>query len=163
MSPESEIAVAIRPAHRSDLDAINAVVEAAVLSWAKTERLKPSSLPDYAYGPADLDRCMLLLVVGSHRRILGVAACSCAESRGESSSDNPLRLDGPYVHPDHHGRGIGPQIVAEACALARRQGRNGLLVEPRVRDQSFLQAMGMPAQPSGGQPAQGAGYLQRLS
>lgn len=162
MSPEPEIAVAIRPAHRSDLDAVNAVVEAAVLSWARARQLKPASLPDYGYSPADLDRCILLLVVGSQRHILGVAACGCAESREPACGGDALRLDGPYVHPDHHQSGIGPQIVAEACALARRQGRDGLLVAPRVQDQGFLQAMGMPAPPAGGQAAQGAGYLQRL-
>lgn len=163
MSREAEIAVAIRPAHRSDLDAINGVVEAAVLSWARAIHLKPGTLPDCRFSAADLDRCMLLLVVGSQRHILGVAACGCAEADDTDPADNPLRLDGPYVHPDHHRHDVGLQIVAEASALARRQGRNCLLVQPRVHDEQFLPVMGMPSPSTTERSHRDCGYLQRLA
>lgn len=145
MSPEAEIAVAIRPAQRSDLDAINAVVDAAVMSWARAAQVGTASLPDYAYRAIDLDLSMLLLVVGSQRHILGVAACGSAGPGDAQPGSNALRLDGPYIHPDHHHQGIGLQILAEASALARRQGRDGLLMTPRVHGEGFLHAMGVQA------------------
>lgn len=162
MACEVEIAVAIRLAQRSDLDAVNAVVERAVASWARTEHVKRGSLPDIGFCLADLDRCMLLLAIGSRRHVLGVAACRVSEQADAEPGANPLHIDGPYIHPDHHDQGIGAEMVAEACALARRQGRDCLLVAPRVHGEHFLDAMGMSPPARTRTLPDGSGYLQQL-
>lgn len=156
MTPLSEIAVAIRPAQRSDLDAINAVVEAAVSFWARSKHLSPDTLPDYAYHTIDLDLSILLLVIGSQQHILGVAACSAADGMAAAQGHNALRLDGPYIHPAHHAQGIGDQLMNEARVLAHRQGRDGLLIRPRVPTSSFLHAMGLRTNRPNQQPCKGA-------
>lgn len=135
MQPETEIAVAIRPAQRSDLDAINRVVEGAVLSWAHDAHVKLHSLPDLRYRSVDLDLAILLVVIGSHQHVLGVVSCACAStaSTGGESPYNVLRLDGPYIDPDYRGTDIGLQLLDEAKSLARRQGRQALVIEPRLK------------------------------
>jgi ribosomal protein S18 acetylase RimI-like enzyme len=154
MTIATEIPVAIRPAHRSDLDAINAVVEAAVMSWALAEQVRPSAIPDCSYQAIDLDLSMLLLAVGSQRHILGVVACGSADPVDTTPDHhNALRLDGPYIHPAHDQQGIGSQLLDEARALARRQGRDGLLIQPRVPASGLLKTMDMNTPPAAdGQP-----------
>lgn len=135
MHPDTEIPVAIRPAQRSDLDAINHVVEGAVMAWARAARIKPNTLPDLRYRPVDLDIAMLLVVVGSHQHVLGVVACASginSTSDGDSPAQTVLRLDGPYIDPSHDQSDIGNQLLDEAKVLARRQGRQGLVIEPRL-------------------------------
>ena len=44
----------IRPANEDDLDAINGVIEAAVMSWQLPERVKRLALPSYRYNAMDL-------------------------------------------------------------------------------------------------------------
>jgi len=163
MTVAPEIAVAIRPAHRSDLDAINAVVEAAVMSWASTNQVRPGTVPDCSYHAIDLDLSMLLLVIGSQRHILGVVACGSADPVDtEPGHNNALRLDGPYIHPAHDHQGIHGQLLDEARALARRQGRNGLLIQPRVPALDLLKAISMNTPPASDEQPHSPHYWQSL-
>lgn len=133
MQQSLEIAVVIRPAQRSDLDAINRLIDCAALQWAREAHQRPGRLPDCRFEPMDLDLDMLLVVIGARQHVLGVISCACG--RG-ADSQNVLHLDGPYVAPSHRHTDIGEQLLAEAKALARRQGRAGLVLERRLSGQS---------------------------
>lgn len=154
MTDSNEIAVAIRPAQRSDLDAINGVVEAAVMSWPLPGKQKRRALPDFHFHPIDLDQSILLVAVGSHRHILGVAACDPANSACAPAGQLALVLDGLYVHPEHEHHDIASHLLDEAMALARRHGREGLLVKTHGEGGALLHAQGLTSVPelgSGGQ------------
>ncbi len=139
MYSETEIAVTIRPAKRSDLDAINRVVDEAMLCWARAAHVKAHTLPDLRYRSAHLDLAMLLVVVGSQQHVLGVVSCACAttDNVGGDATCSVLRLDGPYIDPGYSGTDIGAQLIDEAKALARRQGRQALVIEPRLQNPSY--------------------------
>jgi GNAT superfamily N-acetyltransferase len=149
MTDANEIAVAIRPAQRSDLDAINGVVEAAVMSWPLPAKAKRRALPDLHFHPIDLDQSVLLVVIGSHRHILGVAACDPTHAVHAPAGKRALLLDGLYVHPDHHHHDIARHLLDEARVLARRHGRDGLLVRARRETEALFLGQGMVNLPSG--------------
>ena len=44
----------LRPAAPDDLEEVNQVIEAAVMTWDLTERVKRLSLPSYRYNAHDL-------------------------------------------------------------------------------------------------------------
>ena len=149
MTHGPEIAVTIRPAQRSDLDAINGIVDAAVTSWPLPEPVRHQTLTHSHYEPIDLDEAVLLLAVSAQRHILGFAACCHIPGLDTPAGKNALLLDGPYVHPRHAHHGIGSQLLDEAIALARRQGCDGLLAKAPALTDGFFRSHGMSALPDG--------------
>lgn len=147
VSAVTEIALAIRPAQRSDLDAINGVVEAAVMSWPLPAKLKRRALPDFHYHTIDLDVAMLLIAIGSRSHVLGVVACEPARLTDNPQERNALLLDGLFIHPDYRDHGIAGHLLDEARALARRQGRDGLLVKVRAEVEDFFRDQGLTPLP----------------
>ena len=51
----------LRPACGSDLDAVNGVIEAAVMGWHLPERVKRLSLPSYRYTRTDIDHMQVVV------------------------------------------------------------------------------------------------------
>ena len=56
-------AINLRPALKTDLDAINRVIEAAVMTWKLPERVKRLSLPSYRYTLADFAHLEMVVAV----------------------------------------------------------------------------------------------------
>ncbi len=132
----------IRPAEISELDAVNHVIELAVMSWKLPERVKRLSLPSYRYDAADFRA--LEVVVGLHGRdVVGVAAWESADP-GETPVEGPaLLLHGIYVDPAHHRRGIGRLLFREAERALHAHGYRGLLVKAQESANGFFLSLGM--------------------
>jgi len=70
----------LRAARRRDLDAINAVIEAAVMNWNLPERIKRLALPSYRYTNIDYEHLEILVSEMIDIGIVGVAGCEMAGS-----------------------------------------------------------------------------------
>jgi hypothetical protein len=64
----------LRQAAAADLDAVNAVIERAVMTWQLPERVKRLAMPSYRYGPHDLAHLHLVVADDNVHGIIGVAA-----------------------------------------------------------------------------------------
>jgi len=136
----------LRPATPADLDAINAVIERAVMTWNLPERVKRLTLPSYRYQPHDLDHLQLVVaerddagIVG----IVGIAAWEPASTRDLPEGKTGLLLHGLYVEPTQQRAGIGRRLLDAAVKAAREQGFDGLLVKARPEAEGFFLARGL--------------------
>jgi GNAT superfamily N-acetyltransferase len=135
--------VRIRPAGTLELEAINRVIEAAVMSWQLPERVRRLALPVYRYSETDL--AYLEAVVAEDRcgRIAGVATWEAACGGDLAEGVDALLLHGIYVNPLCHRRGIGRRLFKAAESAVGKQGRDGLLVRAQADARGFFLAMGM--------------------
>ena len=105
----------IRPAGQADLEAINRVIEAAVMTWDQPDRVKRLSLPVYRYDSVDLDHLDIVLAEDGRQNIIGIAAWEQADAKELPAESKALSLpnhckksycrsgvayrDGHYRHP----------------------------------------------------------------
>jgi len=133
----------LRPVERSDLDAINRVVEAAVMTWDLPERVKRLSLSSYRYTTFDLDHFAMVVAEDQDHNIVGVAAWEAADSREAPQGLSALLLHGIFVRPTHHHQGIGRQLFLAAEHAMHQQRFDGLLVKAQHSADGFFSSMGM--------------------
>jgi predicted N-acetyltransferase YhbS len=135
--------VRIRPAGRADLDAINQVIEAAVMSWQLSERVRRLALPVYRYSAVDL-ACLDAVVAEDHHGLLaGVATWERASGGDVPAGVDALLLHGIYVNPTCHRQGIGRRLFQAAELAVGQNGCDGLLVRAQAGACGFFLAMGM--------------------
>lgn len=132
-----------RPAVPADLEAVNAVIEAALMQWDLPERVKRLSLPSYRYQAHDLDHLELTLVESAHSGIVGIAAWEQADRRDTPAGRDGLLLHGLYVAPEQQRRGIGRQLLQAAEAAARSRGLEAVLVKAQPGAEAFFRACGL--------------------
>lgn len=142
--------ILIRPAAITDLDALNRVIESAVMSWKLPERVKRLSLPSYRYDAMDFKA--LDIVVALHgKEIVGVAAWETADPKETPVEGPALLLHGIYVDPERHRLGIGRLLFREAIGAMHAHGYAGLLVKAQASADGFFLSQGMhrlePADP----------------
>jgi len=137
----------IRPATAADLDAINRVVEAAVMTWNLPERVKRLSLPSYRYNPLDLDHLSAVVAADAAGSIVGVAAWEPAEPGDCPAGASALLLHGLYVDPAAQRRGIGRSLLAVARDAAAAAGVDGLLVKAQADALGFFTGAGLEPLP----------------
>ena len=130
-----------RMANVDDLDALNRVVEAAVMSWQLPERVKRLALPSYRYNETDLNYYSLAVAVEADK-FIAVAAWDSAAHPGKDGRKG-LLLHGIYVQPEHQRRGIGSRLFAEAENAVRDSELDGLLVKAQNDAVKFFLAQGM--------------------
>ena len=131
----------LRTAGKGDLDAINQVVEAAVMTWQLPERVKRLALPSYRYDEHDLEHYQIV-VVESGSAIVGVAAWDTEPHRGPA--DEPVMLlHGIYVLPERQHQGIGRQLLSAAEEAARVRKFNGIVVKAQKDAEGFFRAQGL--------------------
>jgi len=141
------IAIRLRPATPGDLDAVNAVVECAVMTWNLPERVKRLTLPSYRYSEHDLEHLQVVLAEDADRAALGVAAWEPASPRDLPVGKTGLLLHGLYVDPGRQRRGVGSRLLEAAVTAAREQGVDGLLVKARPEAEGFFRARGLKPLP----------------
>jgi GNAT superfamily N-acetyltransferase len=134
--------VGLRAGTRRDLDAVNAVVERAVMTWDLPERVKRLSMATYRYTEQDLEQLQLVLAESADDRVLGVAAWEGAEPKDTPAGCRGLLLHGIYVDPAVHRGGVGTRLLAAAEAAARAQARDGVLVKAQRGAEGFFVARG---------------------
>jgi GNAT superfamily N-acetyltransferase len=131
-----------RSAAVADLDDINRVIDAAVLSWDLPERVKRLSLPTYRYTELDL-QTIELVVAEQNDYIVGVAGWEQADPNDLPGKTGGLLLHGIYVDPAYHHRGIGSLLFKAAEHAAAQRGDAGLLVKAQSGATDFFVKQGM--------------------
>jgi len=137
----SELNVNIRPARQDDLEAINRVIDAAVMTWNLPARVKRLSLASYHYNALDLEH-FAIYVAEQRGSIVGVVAWDTDAITVEQDQKG-LLLHGLYVHPDKQHRGIGSQLFREAETAVRDAQLDGLLVRAQKDAEEFYVSRGM--------------------
>ncbi len=131
----------IRDAARIDLDAVNAVVAAAIHTWRLPERVKRLALPVYRYTPEDLAHLQLRVLARAHG-IVAVAAWETADPRDLPEAGSGMLLHGLYVDPARHGQGLGARLLEDAAGAARDRGHEGILVRAQADAEGFFARRG---------------------
>jgi len=137
----------LRPATPADLDAVNAVIERAVMTWKLPERVKRLALPGYRYNAHDLEHLRMVLAEDDDHGALGVAAWEPAAARDLPAGKTGLLLHGLYVDPPRQRAGTGSRLLEAALRAARAQGFDGLLVKARPEAEGFFLARGLQRLP----------------
>lgn len=135
--------VTIRSAAKTDLEAINRVIESAIMSWRLPERVKRLSLPSYRYDAQDYEHLDMVVAETEEHQIIGVAAWQPADDRDTPGNQRALLLHGIYIEPSFQHRGIGQQLFHCAENAVRRHGYQGLLVKAQQDANDFFIAQDM--------------------
>ncbi|MGD8557804.1 MAG: GNAT family N-acetyltransferase [Chromatiales bacterium] len=136
------VQIYLRPAKISDLDAINRVIEKAVMNWKLPERVKRLSLPLYRYDAMDF-RALEIIVAHDGRNIVGLAAWETADQDETPQKASALLLHGLYVDPAHQRKGIGQQLFRAAESAMHDQKFDGLMVKAQESADGFFLSQGM--------------------
>ena len=133
--------ISLRVVTAADLDDINRVIDAAILTWDLPERVKRLSLSSYHYNDLDLQHYTILVAVQADQ-IVGVVAWD-TQVHQLANQQQGLLLHGIYVHPDHQQQGIGTRMFnrAEQAVIATKL--DGLLVKAQKDAEAFYQSRGM--------------------
>ncbi len=133
----------MRPARSADLDAINGVVERAIMTWNLPERVKRLALPSYRYGAQDLTHQQIIVAEMTGHAIVGIAAMEPAATHDTPPGHRALLLHGIYVDPKHHLRGIGARLLAAVASTAQTQHYDSVLVKAHANAEAFFAARGL--------------------
>lgn len=116
-----------------DLEAINDVIEAAVMNWPMADRVKRLSLPSLKYNETDLAH--MIFIVGEVRyEIVGVAVWD------PFRDDNLALLHGLYVLPELQGQGIGKDLVSHVLSGAAERRLDAVIVRAERVAVEFFRA-----------------------
>ena len=135
------VVIKTRSANVDDLDAINRVIEAAVMNWQLPERVKRLALPSYRYNEMDL-KYYSLVVAEENEKILAVAAWDTDLHQGKEGSRG-LLLHGIYVQPEYQRNGIGSRLFREVEDAVRDSKLDGVLVKAQNDAVEFFLCQGM--------------------
>jgi predicted N-acetyltransferase YhbS len=135
--------IVIRPAKQADLEAINRVIEAAVMTWNLPQRVRRLALPSYRYTNLDLDHLEVVVAEDDQHNVVGVAAWGQADAKDAPPEHTALLLHGIYVDPPHQQRGIGRELFRTAEKAVRKHQYGGLLVKAQEAATGFFLAQGM--------------------
>lgn len=130
--------VQLRTATKRDLEAINAVIEAAVMGWRLPDRIKRLALPSYRYTEVDYEHIEFVVAEIAHRGIVGVAGCEMADP-GDVPGKQALLLHGLYVQPEMQNKGIGTKLLQAVETLVSKYGCDGLLVKAQTDAVGFFE------------------------
>ena len=135
--------ITLRTARQTDLEAINRVIEAAVMTWDLPERVKRLSLPSYRYTSVDFEHFEIVVAEDDRQSMLGVAAWEPADSKDAPAGQTALLLHGIYVHPSYHHQGVGGLLFPAAERAVRKHDCDGLLVKAQEDANGFFVSQGM--------------------
>lgn len=137
------LSIHVRRARADDLDAINRVIEAAVMTWNLPERVKRLSLSSYRYKELDFDHLEMVVAEDEREKILGVAAWEQVDVKDTPTGQSALLLHGIYVDPSHHHQGIGRRLFRLAEQAVLNHQYSGLLVKAQEDAKGFFLTQGM--------------------
>jgi GNAT superfamily N-acetyltransferase len=137
-----KVNVSLHSADNKMLDDINALIEAAIMTWNLPERVKRLTLPSYRYSEQDMLH-LEMVIARVDQTISGVAAWEEADSNDTPDSKTGLLLHGIYVDPDLHNTGIGTRLFQAAEQAMQGKGLDGLLVKAQSGAEAFFEKQGM--------------------
>ncbi len=132
----------IRDAAKDDLDAINLVVEQAILTWDLPARVQRLALPSYRYSDMDLQHMQLIVAAEPAGELIGVAAWEIADSDELPEGRSGLLLHGLYVTPARHKQGVGSHLLARVEQTGIDQQMAGVLIKAQADAVDFFIAKG---------------------
>ena len=133
----------LRTARPDDIEAINAVIEAAVMGWNLPERVKRLSLATLKYSRYDLDHFELWVVETADGEVAGAAAWTPAGAKDLPPATRGLLLHGIYVDPAQQHRGLGARLLERARSAAAAGGYDGLLAKAQPGAEGFFAKQGL--------------------
>ena len=133
----------LRNARPDHIEAINAVIEAAVMGWDLPERVRRLSLATLKYSRFDLDHFELCVAETADGKVAGAAAWTPADAKDLPPATRGLLLHGIYVDPAQQHRGLGARLLERARAAAVEGGYDGLLVKAQPGAEGFFSKQGM--------------------
>jgi N-acetylglutamate synthase-like GNAT family acetyltransferase len=133
----------IRRATIADLDSINQVIEAAVMTWNLPERVKRLSLPSYRYTELDFKHLDIIVAENEAQQIIAVATWEGVSPQELPDCQRPVLLHGIYVTPHCQHQGIGRQLFQQVEQEVLHQGYDALLVKAQADADDFFMAQGM--------------------
>ena len=142
------VPVKLRSGTVADLPAVNAIIDAAVMTWDLPERVKRLALPGYRYNTQDLDFLELIVAVDSDGHARGVAGLEPAGAAEAPGGSHPLLLHGIYVAPAWQRHGIGRRLLQASANAARRHGFDSLLVRAQAGAEAFFTRQGFASIPT---------------
>ncbi len=142
----SDTPLRIRPMEPGDLDAVNTLIERAVMGWSLPDRVKRLSLPLYKYGAVDL-KFLTVVVAELDGRLAGVAAWELADAGQVPEGRRGLLLHGLFVDPSLQGSGAGTQLFRCCVDAARALDLDGVLVRVQSDAEGFFQRQGLQPLP----------------
>ena len=131
----------IRPGSEGDLEAVNRVIGACVMTWNIPERVKRLSLSSYYYNAVDLNHFRLFVAYDQTNAIIGVAALEPIKASAQSNTEDALLLHGIFVEPSVQGQGVGRLLVRKCVEIAAREKRKGLLVKAQPDAIGFFKTL----------------------
>jgi GNAT superfamily N-acetyltransferase len=140
--------MSIGTGYTTDLDCINHVVAAAIMSWPMPERVKRLSVPVLSYDSEDFKHYRFA-VYRDADQIQGVAAWNSEEPIATKLGAGRL-LHGLYIYPDFQGRGLGRTLMAAVLAEAVALGADGLVVKAERPSIGFFEQCGLQPLPAAG-------------
>ncbi len=135
--------ITLRQGTVNDLQAVNAVIGAAIMTWDLPERVKRLSAPSYRYHAQDLEHLTLMVAESAVGELIGIAAWEPAETGDTPEQQKGLLLHGIYVDPKLHHQGIGGRLLEAALEAGRHGDYDGLLVRASKDAQGFFAAHGL--------------------
>ena len=126
----------------ASLDAINRVVEGAVMGWRLAERVKRLVLPSYLYSAAELTYLDVIVARETAGMVVGVATLESAAAIDCPHDRRGLLLHGLYIAPAYQRRGIGKRLLDEVFAVAHAARVDGVLVKAQHAAEPFFVARG---------------------
>lgn len=140
--------IKLRQGTADDLEAVNALIEAAIITWDLPDRVKRLSLPSYCYRAHDLEHLVLVIAESATGDMMGIATWEPAETEDMPENQAGLLLHGIYVHPVQHHKGIGGRLLDAVLQAGREEdGYDGLLVKANKDAQGFFAAKGLQPLP----------------
>jgi len=143
--------MSIATGKKTDLDCINNVVAAAVMSWPMPERIKRLSVPVLSYDSEDFKHYRFVVyrqggeIKGGEVKggeIKGVAAWN-PEAPLVTELGTGRLLHGLYISPDCQGRGYGRDLMAAVLSEAMTLGAEGLVIKAERPSIGFFEHCGL--------------------
>ena len=122
----------IRCANKSDLPFINAVINAALMTWPISTRAQRLFAGALAYDAVDLVHFEMFVCIQADQ-VVGMAAWD--------PHDEPSLFHGLYVTPDHQRLGVGTALMNTVFARATANGKKGVLIKSARASLSYFEAL----------------------
>ena len=129
----------VRPAHKSDLPFINAVIKAAVMSWPVADRAKRLSASVLCYDKCDMEH-YAVFVCEEDGHIIGIAA--------SDPFDDDALFHGLYVHPAWQRSGVGRALMAVVFDDAAARGKPGMLIKAARASVPYFEGLDLERLPT---------------
>jgi len=136
----------LRQAQAEDIEALNGVIERAIMTWKLPERVKRLSLSIYRYQPHDLEHLHIVLAEDAAHGVVGVAAWELANPVTYRQASTGFYCMGSMSIRIPASR-CGTKLLDATLHAARELGMDGLLVKAQADANGFFAARGLERLP----------------